>query len=153
MRSKWSAGLVSLSWVMARPAAARSGSRFTSSLIRRSCFSASSSWRNSRRFLKALKRRAPVDHEPERVVTVTKVGQLLQSTPLTRAACRRDPPARQGSQHAERGGTQMKAVVMREFGGPEVLHYTEIESRKVGPGDGPLADRAGLVNRTPDVDV
>src|SRR5881628_2150245 len=54
MRLKRIAGLVSLSWVMARPAAARSGSRLTSSLIRRSCFSASNSWRNSRRFLKAL---------------------------------------------------------------------------------------------------
>src|SRR5207253_142106 len=84
---------------------------------------------------------------------VTKVGQLLQSRPLTRAARRRDPPARQGSQHAERVGTRMKAAVMRESGGPEVLHYEEIETPKVGPDDVLVEVRAVSVNRTLDLAV
>jgi len=47
----------------------------------------------------------------------------------------------------------MKAVVMREFGGPEVLHYEEIETPKVGPDDVLVEVRAVSVNRTLDLAV
>jgi NADPH:quinone reductase-like Zn-dependent oxidoreductase len=47
----------------------------------------------------------------------------------------------------------MKAVVMREFGGPEVLRYEEIETPKVGADDVLVEVRAVSVNRTLDLVV
>jgi NADPH:quinone reductase-like Zn-dependent oxidoreductase len=47
----------------------------------------------------------------------------------------------------------MKAVVMREFGGPEVLRYEEIETPEIGPDDVLVEVRAVSVNRTLDLVV
>ena len=47
----------------------------------------------------------------------------------------------------------MKAVVMREFGGPEVLRYEDVETPAVGPGDVLVEVRAVTVNRTLDMVV
>jgi len=47
----------------------------------------------------------------------------------------------------------MKAIVMHEFGGPEVLRYEEVETPKVGPDDVLVEVRAVSVNRTLDMVV
>ena len=47
----------------------------------------------------------------------------------------------------------MKAVVMREFGGPEVLKYEDVATPEVGPGDVLVEVRAVSVNRTLDLIV
>jgi NADPH:quinone reductase-like Zn-dependent oxidoreductase len=63
--------------------------------------------------------------------------------------------ARQGVGGAceKRRGNAMKAVVMHEFGGPEVLKHEEIETPKAGPGDVLIEVRAVTVNRTLDMVV
>ena len=47
----------------------------------------------------------------------------------------------------------MKAIVMHEFGGPEVLRYEDIETPKIGPDDVLVEVRAVSVNRTLDLIV
>ncbi|MFI5265984.1 MAG: zinc-binding dehydrogenase [Chloroflexota bacterium] len=47
----------------------------------------------------------------------------------------------------------MKAVVMREFGGPEVLRYEDVPDPKPGPGDIKVKVGAVSVNRTLDLHV
>ena len=47
----------------------------------------------------------------------------------------------------------MKAVVMHDFGGPEVLKYEEVETPTVGPDDVLVEVRAVSVNRTLDLVV
>ena len=47
----------------------------------------------------------------------------------------------------------MKAILMHEFGGPEVLRYEEVETPKVGPDDVLVQVHAVSVNRTLDLVV
>ena len=47
----------------------------------------------------------------------------------------------------------MKAAVMREFGGPEVLKYEEIDTPNPGPDDVLVEVHAVSVNRTLDIIV
>ena len=47
----------------------------------------------------------------------------------------------------------MKAAVIHEFGGPEVLKYEEVETPKVGPNDVLVKVHAVSVNRTLDLEV
>jgi NADPH2:quinone reductase len=51
------------------------------------------------------------------------------------------------------GETLMKAVVMRAFGGPEVLEYGEVDTPTVGPDDVLVEVQAVTVNRTLDMVV
>jgi NADPH:quinone reductase-like Zn-dependent oxidoreductase len=47
----------------------------------------------------------------------------------------------------------MKAIVIRQFGGPEVLRYEDVPMPKPGPGEGVFKVAAVSVNRTLDLIV